>query len=60
VEVKKRKKKRIFMFMESAFADEIDEVDVSGSQGIYGEMDPPYDFDSEGPGKSRAISNIKL
>ena len=41
-----------FMFMESAFADEMDEVDVSGSQGIYGEMDPPYDFDSEGPGKA--------
>ena len=41
-----------FMFMESAFADEIDEVDVSGSQGIYGEMDPPYDFDSKGPGKA--------
>jgi hypothetical protein len=41
-----------FMFMESAFTDEIDEVDVSGSQGIYGEMDPPYDFDSEGPGKA--------
>jgi hypothetical protein len=41
-----------FMFMESAFADEIDEVDVSGSQGIYGEMDHPYDFDSEGPGKA--------
>jgi hypothetical protein len=41
-----------FMFMESAFSDEIDEVDVSGSQGIYGEMDPPYDFDSEGPGKA--------
>jgi hypothetical protein len=41
-----------FMFMESAFADEIDEVDVSGSQGIYGEMDLPYDFDSEGPGKA--------
>jgi hypothetical protein len=41
-----------FMFMESAFADEIDEVDVSGSQGIYGEMNPPYDFDSEGPGKA--------
>jgi hypothetical protein len=37
--------------MESAFADEIDEVDVSGSQGIYGEMDPAYDFDSDGPGK---------
>jgi hypothetical protein len=41
-----------FMFMESAFAEEMDEVDVSGSQGIYGEMDPPYDFDSEGPGKA--------
>ncbi len=42
--------------MESAFADEeideeIDEVDVSGSQGIYGAMDPAYDFDSDGPGK---------
>ncbi len=35
----------------SAFDDEIDEVDVSGSQGIYGDMDPAYDFDSEGPGK---------
>jgi hypothetical protein len=45
-------KEEDFMFMESAFADEIDEVDVSGSQGIYGEMDPPYDFDSEGPGKA--------
>jgi hypothetical protein len=38
--------------MESAFVDEIDEVDVSGSQGIYGDMDPAYDFDSEGPGKA--------
>jgi len=37
--------------MESAFADEIDEVDVSGSQGVYGDMDPAYDFDSDGPGK---------
>jgi hypothetical protein len=37
--------------MESAFSDEIDEVDVSGSQGIYGDMDPAYDFDSDGPGK---------
>ena len=36
--------------MESAFSDEIDEVDVSGSQGIYGDMDPAYDFDSDGPG----------
>jgi hypothetical protein len=43
-----------FMFMESAFADEeIEEAnDVSGSQGIYGAMEPPYDFDSEGPGKA--------
>jgi hypothetical protein len=32
--------------------EEIDEVDVSGSQGIYGDMEPPYDFDSEGPGKA--------
>jgi hypothetical protein len=38
--------------MESAFADEIDEVDISGVQGIYGAMDPAYDFDSEGPGKA--------
>jgi len=36
--------------MESAWADDIDEVDISGSQGIYGDMDPAYDFDSEGPG----------
>lgn len=36
--------------MESAWADEIDEVDVSGSQGTYSDMEPPYDFDSEGPG----------
>jgi hypothetical protein len=32
--------------------EEIEEVDVSGSQGIYGDMEPPYDFDSEGPGKA--------
>jgi hypothetical protein len=38
--------------MESAWADEIDEVDVSGSQGIYGDMEPAFDFDSEGPGKA--------
>jgi hypothetical protein len=37
--------------MESAFED-LNEVDISGSQGIYGEMEPPYDFDSEGPGKA--------
>ncbi len=34
----------------SAFEPEIDEVDVSGSQGIYGDMEPAFDFDSEGPG----------
>jgi hypothetical protein len=38
--------------MESAFSDEIDEVDISGSQGVYGDMDPAFDFDSEGPGKA--------
>jgi hypothetical protein len=38
--------------MESAFSDEIDEVDVSGSQGVYGDMDPAYDFDSDGPGSA--------
>jgi hypothetical protein len=39
--------------MESAWAnEEIDEVDISGSQGIYGDMDPAYDFDSEGPGSA--------
>jgi hypothetical protein len=39
--------------MESAWAnEEIDEVDVSGSQGIYGDMDPAYDFDSDGPGSA--------
>jgi hypothetical protein len=38
--------------MESAFSDEIAEVDVSGSQGIYGDMDPAYDFDSDGPGSA--------
>jgi hypothetical protein len=38
--------------MESAWADELDEVDVSGSQGIYGDMEPAFDFDSEGPGKA--------
>lgn len=31
---------------------EIDEVDISGSQGVYGDMDPAFDFDSEGPGKA--------
>jgi hypothetical protein len=40
--------------MESAWAeDELDEQpDISGVQGIYGDMDPAYDFDSDGPGKA--------
>lgn len=38
--------------MESAWAEDIDENDVSGVQGIYGDMEPAYDFDSEGPGKA--------
>lgn len=38
--------------MESAFDEEIDEVDVSGSQGIYGDMKRAYNFGSEGPGKA--------
>ena len=38
--------------MESAWSEEIDEVDVSGAQGIYGAMEPAFDFDSEGPGKA--------
>jgi len=37
--------------MESALEDkELDEVDVSGSQGIYADMEPAYDFDSGGAG----------
>jgi len=38
--------------MESAWADEVDEIDISGAQGIYGDMKPAFDFDSEGPGKA--------
>jgi len=38
--------------MESAWAEEIDEIDVSGAQGIYGDMEPAFDFDSGGPGKA--------
>jgi hypothetical protein len=39
--------------MESAWADdELEEVDISGSQGIYGDMDPAFDFDSDGPGSA--------
>ena len=39
--------------MESAFNDdEMGEQDISGVQGIYGDMDPAFDFDSKGPGKA--------
>jgi len=31
---------------------EMDEIDVSGVQGIYGDMKKAYDFDSDGPGKA--------
>ena len=38
--------------MESAFSDgEIEEVDISGAQGMYGDMDPAYNFVSTGAGK---------
>jgi len=38
--------------MESAWADDVDEQSISGVQGVYGDMEPPYDFDSGGPGKA--------
>ena len=40
--------------MESAFNDEeeMDEQDISGVQGIYNDMKPAFDFDSEGAGKA--------
>jgi hypothetical protein len=38
--------------MESAWAEEVEENDISGVQGIYGDMDPAYDFDSNGPGSA--------
>jgi hypothetical protein len=31
---------------------EMDEIDVSGVQGIYGSMKKAFDFDSDGPGKA--------
>jgi hypothetical protein len=40
--------------MKSAWDDDdedVSEQDVSGTQGIYGDMDKAYDFDSDGPGK---------
>jgi len=38
--------------MESAWSEEVEEQDVSGAQGIYGDMKKPFHFDSEGPGKA--------
>lgn len=39
--------------MESAWSDEMEEAnDISGVQGIYGDMEPAFDFDSEGPGSA--------
>ena len=40
--------------MESAWKDdELDEYnDISGVQGVYGDMKPAYDFDSKGPGSA--------
>jgi len=39
--------------MKSAWADEEleEQPDISGVQGIYGDMERAYDFDSDGPGK---------
>ena len=47
---------KMYETMESAWADdeleeELEEQpDISGVQGIYGDMEKPYDFDSNGPG----------
>lgn len=42
--------------MESAWSDDVEELDeqpdVSGVQGVYGDMKKAYDFDSDGPGKA--------
>ena len=38
--------------MESAWSDELEETDISGVQGIYGDMEPAFDFDSKGPGSA--------
>lgn len=38
--------------MESAWSDKMNEQDISGVQGIYGNMKPAFDFDSKGPGSA--------
>ena len=44
---------KMYETMESAWADEeLDEqTDISGVQGVYGDMDKAYQFNSDGPGK---------
>ena len=48
---------KMYETMESAWADEemeeeLDEQpDISGAQGVYGDMDKAYQFNSDGPGK---------
>lgn len=39
-------------FMESAWEDELEEVDISGVQGVYGNMKRAYNFKSDGAGKA--------
>jgi len=43
---------RKFEKMESAYAEEVEEQDVSGVQGMYGRTKKPYAFVSTGPGKA--------
>lgn len=45
---------KMYETMESAWAEEeLDEQpDISGVQGVYGDMKKAYDFDSDGPGKA--------
>jgi len=42
----------VYEEMKSAWDEEIDEVDVSGSQGVYSDTEKPYAFVSSGPGKA--------
>jgi hypothetical protein len=45
---------KMYETMESAWADDEmeEQTDISGVQGVYGDMKRAYDFDSEGPGKA--------
>ena len=44
---------KMYETMESAWADEelYEQTDISGVQGVYGDMDKAYQFNSDGPGK---------